>query len=261
MITLDDVTIVYGSGARALTAVRDLTLDVPEGEAVGLVGESGSGKSTVLRAIAGLIPYAAGEITLAGARVGRRRVTAQRKMAQMVFQDPYGSLHPNQTVDQILAMPIAIHRLDQGEARIARALAEVGLGREHRYRYPHQLSGGQRQRVAIARALILEPQVLLLDEPTSALDVSVQAEILNLLSRLRRDHGLTMLMVSHDLAVIAHLCERIGVMSRGELLEVTTATAMANNQVTHDYTRQLLRSNAGFDRSSISSGELDVAAG
>ena len=261
MITLDDVTIAYGSGSRAVVAVRDFTLAVPEGEAVGLVGESGSGKSTVLRAIAGLIPYAAGEITLAGARVGRRRTTAQRKMAQMVFQDPYGSLHPNQTVDQILAMPIAIHRLDRGEARIARVLAEVGLGREHRYRYPHQLSGGQRQRVAIARALILEPRVLLLDEPTSALDVSVQAEILNLLSRLRRDHGLTMLMVSHDLAVIAHLCERIGVMSRGELLEVTTASAMANNQVAHDYTRQLLRSNAGFDRSSISSGELDVAAG
>ena len=261
MITLDGVTIAYGVGARAQVAVRDLSLVVPEGEAVGLVGESGSGKSTVLRAIAGLIPYAAGEITLGGAPVGRRRTTAQRKMAQMVFQDPYGSLHPNQTVDQILAMPIAIHRLAGGEARIARALAEVGLGREHRYRYPHQLSGGQRQRVAIARALILEPRVLLLDEPTSALDVSVQAEILNLLSRLRRDHGLTMLMVSHDLAVITHLCERIGVMSRGELLEITTATAMANNQVTHDYTRQLLRSNAGFDRSSVSSGELDVAAG
>ena len=207
-------------------------------------------------------------------------------MAQMVFQDPYGSLHPNQTVDQILALPVAIHRLDRGEARIAQALAEVGLGREHplcllqpvsepardlaaairrgrehRYRYPHQLSGGQRQRVAIARALILEPRILLLDEPTSALDVSVQAEILNLLGRLRRDHGLTLLMVSHDLAVIAHLCERIGVMSRGQLLEITTATAMANNQVTHDYTRQLLRSNAGFDRSSVASGELDVAAG
>jgi peptide/nickel transport system ATP-binding protein len=260
MITLDDVTITYGTGSRALVAVRDFTLGVAEGEAVGLVGESGSGKSTVLRAVAGLVPYATGRITLAGRRVDRRRTTAQRKMAQMVFQDPYGSLHPNQTVDQILAMPVAIHRLDGGEARIAQALAEVGLGAEHRYRYPHQLSGGQRQRVAIARALILEPRILLLDEPTSALDVSVQAEILNLLSRLRRDHGLTMLMVSHDLAVIAHLCERIGVMSRGQLLEITTATAMANNQVTHDYTRQLLRSNAGYDRSSVSSGELDVAA-
>jgi peptide/nickel transport system ATP-binding protein len=261
MIALDRVTIAYGSGARAVVAVRDFTLAVPEGEAVGLVGESGSGKSTVLRAVAGLIPYAGGDVTLAGRRVERRRTTAERKMVQMVFQDPYGSLHPNQTVDQTLAMPVAIHRLDRGEARIAQVLAEVGLGREHRYRYPHQLSGGQRQRVAIARALILEPRILLLDEPTSALDVSVQAEILNLLSRLRRDHGLTMLMVSHDLAVIAHLCERIGVMSRGQLLEITTATAMANNQVTHDYTRQLLRSNAGFDRSSISSGELDVAAG
>ena len=261
MITLDGVTITYGSGPRAVVAVRGLTLSVPEGEAVGLVGESGSGKSTVLRAIAGLIPYAAGEITLAGRRVERRRTTAQRKMTQMVFQDPYGSLHPNQTVDQILALPVAIHRLDRGEARIVQALAEVGLGREHRYRYPHQLSGGQRQRVAIARALILEPRILLLDEPTSALDVSVQAEILNLLGRLRRDHGLTLLMVSHDLAVIAHLCERIGVMSRGQLLEITTATAMANNQVTHDYTRQLLRSNAGFDRSSVASGELDVVAG
>ncbi len=190
MIALDDVTIAYGSGPRAVVAVRDFTLAVPEGEAVGLVGESGSGKSTVLRAVAGLIPYAAGEITLAGRRVDRRRTTAERKMVQMVFQDPYGSLHPNQTVDQILAMPVAIHRLDRGEARIAQVLAEVGLGREHRYRYPHQLSGGQRQRVAIARALILEPRILLLDEPTSALDVSVQAEILNLLSRLRRDHGL-----------------------------------------------------------------------
>src|SRR5471032_2013060 len=250
MITLDDVTIAYGTGPRAVVAVQNLTLAVPEGEAVGLVGESGSGKSTVLRAVAGLIPYASGEITLAGRRVDRRRTTAQRKMTQMVFQDPYGSLHPNQTVDQILAMPVAIHRLDRGEARIVQALAEVGLGREHRYRYPHQLSGGQRQRVAIARALILEPRILLLDEPTSALDVSVQAEILNLLARLRRDYGLTLLMVSHDLAVIAHLCERIGVMSRGELVEITTATAMANNQVTHDYTRELLRSNAGFDRSS-----------
>jgi len=114
--------------------------------------------------------------------------------------------------------------------------------------------------VAIARALILEPRILLLDEPTSALDVSVQAEILNLLVRLRRDHGLTLLMVSHDLAVIAHLCERIGVMSRGQLLETTTATAMANNRVMHDYTRELLRSNAGFDRSGADSRTLDVTA-
>ncbi len=258
MIALDAVTIAYGAGVRRLVAAQDVSLLVAEGEAFGLVGESGSGKSTVLRAIAGLIPHEAGRIEMDGIVVGRKRSTAQRKMVQMVFQDPYGSLHPNQTVDQILAMPIAIHRLDDGERRVARALSEVGLGREHRYRYPHQLSGGQRQRVAIARALILEPRILLLDEPTSALDVSVQAEILNLLARLRRELGLTMLMVSHDLAVIAHLCERIGVMRGGLLLETTTADAMADGSVSHDYTRALLRSNAGFDRSSVESGALDI---
>src|SRR3954451_138989 len=155
--------------------------------------------------------------------VPNRRPRESRKIIQMVFQDPYGSLHPNQTVDQALSAPIAIHRLGNADRRIMAALTEVGLGREHRYRYPHQLSGGQRQRVAIARALILETRVLLLDEPTSALDVSVQAEILNLLTRLRRDHGLTILIVSHDLAVVAHICERIGVMSHGALIEITSA--------------------------------------
>jgi peptide/nickel transport system ATP-binding protein len=169
----------------------------------------------------------------------------------MVFQDPYGSLHPNQTVDQTLGAPIAIHRLGNAESRIMAALVEVGLGREHRYRYPHQLSGGQRQRVAIARALILEPKVLLLDEPTSALDVSVQAEILNLLTRLRRDHSLTMLMVSHDLAVVAHICDRIGVMHSGQLLEMTSAAALAEGRVTNPYSQQLLRANQGFDASGI----------
>jgi peptide/nickel transport system ATP-binding protein len=170
-------------------------------------------------------------------------------MIQMVFQDPYGSLHPNQTVDQTLSMPVAIHHLGDSDRRISAVLREVGLGREHRYRYPHQLSGGQRQRVAIARALVLEPRILLLDEPTSALDVSVQAEILNLLARLREAHRLTLLMVSHDLAVIAHACERIGVMSNGALIEMTSADALASGNVTHPYTRQLLRSNRGFDRS------------
>ena len=261
MISLEHVTVSYGSGIHRIMAAKDVSFTVAEGEAFGLVGESGSGKSTVLRAIAGLIPHAEGRVMLSGQEMQARRTKAERKMAQMVFQDPYGSLHPNQTVDQILGLPVAIHRLDRGEARIVQALAEVGLGREHRYRFPHQLSGGQRQRVAIARALILEPRILLLDEPTSALDVSVQAEILNLLARLRRERGLTLLMVSHDLAVIAHLCERIGVMNRGQLVEITTATAMASNQATHAYTRELLSFNAGFDRSSIASGNLDVMAG
>ena len=249
MIALDRVTVAYGTGSKRFDAARNVSLSVAEGEAFGLVGESGSGKSTVLRAVAGLIAHAQGRVELARQEMGRKRSTAQRKMVQMVFQDPYGSLHPNLTVDQILSMPIAIHRLGEPDRRVAAALAEVGLGREHRFRYPHQLSGGQRQRIAIARALILEPRILLLDEPTSALDVSVQAEILNLLSRLRREHGLTMLMVSHDLAVIAHLCERIAVMHRGEIVETTTAHALAAGDVNNRYTQQLLRSNRGFDPS------------
>jgi peptide/nickel transport system ATP-binding protein len=249
VISLESVSVSYGSGARQINAASDVTLNVNEGEAFGLVGESGSGKSTVLRAIAGLIPHARGRVVLDGQEMQKHRSKAERKMVQMVFQDPYGSLHPNQTVDQTLSMPVAIHGLGDADRRITAALREVGLGREHRYRYPHQLSGGQRQRVAIARALILEPRILLLDEPTSALDVSVQAEILNLLARLRRDHRLTALMVSHDLAVIAHLCERIAVMSHGGVIEITTADALAQGKVTHPYTRQLLRSNRGFDRS------------
>ena len=260
MITLNNVSVAYGKGAHRMYAARDVSFDIPQGEAFGLVGESGSGKSTILRAIAGLIPHAEGEIHLAGQIMGAKRDAASRKLAQMVFQDPYGSLHPNQTVDQILAMPVAIHRLGDAENRVLAALHEVGLGREHRFRYPHQLSGGQRQRIAIARALILRPRVLLLDEPTSALDVSVQAEILNLLMRLRRELGLTVLMVSHDLAVIAHVCERISVMNRGALLETTTADALADGRVTHDYTRQLLASNKGFDPSSGDMATLDITA-
>ena len=256
MIALEDVTVSYGSGVRRIDAASGVSFRVAEGETFGLVGESGSGKSTVLRAIAGLIPQAQGRVTLAGQEMHGRRSKIARKMVQMVFQDPYGSLHPNQTVDQTLSMPVAIHRLGDAERRVSAALREVGLGREHRYRFPHQLSGGQRQRVAIARALILEPRILLLDEPTSALDVSVQAEILNLLARLRRDHGLTALMVSHDLAVVAHLCERVAVMSHGRLVEITTADALASGKVSHPYTRELLRSNRGFDRSGA---EIDDA--
>jgi peptide/nickel transport system ATP-binding protein len=249
VIVVEHLTVCYGSGSRRILAASDVSFQVAEGAAFGLVGESGSGKSTVLRAIAGLIPHAQGRVALAGQEMHGRRTKAARKMIQMVFQDPYGSLHPNQTVDQTLSMPVAIHHLGDSDQRISAVLREVGLGREHRYRYPHQLSGGQRQRVAIARALVLEPRILLLDEPTSALDVSVQAEILNLLARLRQAHRLTLLMVSHDLAVIAHVCERIGVMSNGALIEMTSADALASGNVTHSYTRQLLRSNRGFDRS------------
>jgi peptide/nickel transport system ATP-binding protein len=166
----------------------------------------------------------------------------------MVFQDPYGSLHPRQTVDRLLLEPLAVHGFADSEARINRALDEVGLGSGFRFRYPHQLSGGQRQRVAIARALILEPSILLLDEPTSALDASVQAEVLNLLEQVRRDRGLTFLMVSHDLAIITHMCERLMVMQNGEEVERLDASDLAARRVSRDYTRNLLVASAGFVR-------------
>ena len=248
MIEVESLSVTFGQDASEVRAVREATFRVGEGESFGLVGESGSGKSTVLRAIAGLIEDWSGAITLDGERQGRRRDRAFYKRVQMVFQDPYGSLHPRHTVDRILVEPIAIHGLDTADRRIERALDEVGLGTHFRYRYPHQLSGGQRQRIAVARALILEPRVLLLDEPTSSLDVSVQAEILNLLQRLRREHGLTYLMVTHNLAIVAHMCERLAVMNGGRIVESLDVDALRSDTPKHPYTKQLLQASKGYDR-------------
>jgi peptide/nickel transport system ATP-binding protein len=166
----------------------------------------------------------------------------------MVFQDPYGSLHPKKTVDDTLAEPLAIHGLDNAEARIGKALSDVGLPASFRFRYPHQLSGGQRQRVAIARALVLEPSILLLDEPTSALDVSIQAEVLNLLAALRQERKLTYILVSHDLSVVGHMCERLLVMQFGRAVEEMTVETLAARQPQTAYAQQLLTASAGFRR-------------
>ncbi|MDG4897922.1 ABC transporter ATP-binding protein [Mesorhizobium sp. WSM4976] len=229
-------------------ALKGVSLEVREGESYGLVGESGSGKSTLLRAITGLAPVASGTITVNGKTLGKTRDKAFYRDVQMVFQDPYGSLHPRQTVDRLLQEPLAVHGIADGERRIERALDEVGLGKGFRFRYAHQLSGGQRQRVAIARALILEPSLLLLDEPTSALDASVQAEVLNLLEEVRRRRKLTFLMVSHDLAIITHMCERLMVMQNGEAVETLTASQLIGHRVSDVYTRNLLRASEGFVR-------------
>jgi len=242
VIELGHLAIAFGHGAHLVRAVNDVSFKVEPGEAFGLVGESGCGKSTLLRAVAGLQPPTSGTIALAGRPVGASRSRGERRLVQMVFQDPYGSLNPTHSVDKILAEPLAIQGLDKVETRIERALAEVGLGPEHRFRFPHQISGGQRQRVAIARALIMEPRILLLDEPTSALDLSVQAEILNLLKRIGRDRGLTLLMVSHDLAVIAHMCGRIAVMYGGEIVETLAVERLRRGEADHPYTRTLLAS-------------------
>ena len=243
-ITLEGLEVVFDR----FRALKGVSLEVREGESYGLVGESGSGKSTLLRAITGLAPVASGKITVNGKTLGKTRDKAFYREVQMVFQDPYGSLHPRQTVDRLLQEPLAIHGIADGEKRIQRALDEVGLGIGFRFRYAHQLSGGQRQRVAIARALILEPSVLLLDEPTSALDASVQAEVLNLLEEVRRRRKLTFLMVSHDLAIVTHMCERLMVMQNGEAVETLTASQLICHRVSEDYTRNLLRASEGFVR-------------
>ncbi len=230
-------------------ALKSVSVAVGKGESFGLVGESGSGKSTLLRAVAGLAPVSAGAIEVNGeALSGSRRSRAFRRAVQMVFQDPYASLHPRQTVDRQLLEPLAIHGIGDGERRILKALDEVGLGSSFRFRYPHQLSGGQRQRVAIARALIVEPEILLLDEPTSALDASVQAEVLNLLEDVRSRHGLTYIMVSHDLGVVTHMCSRLAVMKSGEVVEALAAADLAGGRMVSDYTRRLMVASKGFTR-------------
>jgi peptide/nickel transport system ATP-binding protein len=251
MIELIDLRVTFGRGDRLVHAVDGLSVHVGEGETFGLVGESGCGKSTVLRALSGLNRQWQGTIRVDGAAVGRVPGAAFHRKVQMVFQDPYASLHPRHSVNTTLAEPIAIHRLDRRDARITEALEQVGLGPGFRYRYPHQLSGGQRQRVAIARALILEPRVLLLDEPTSALDVSVQAEILNLLTELRRARNLTCILVSHDLAVVAHMCDRLAVMNAGKVVEELTVDALASGRVVHEYTRNLVQDSQGYTRRQV----------
>ena len=247
-LQVDKLRVVFDG----FVAVADTSFAVQPGESFGIVGESGSGKSTVLRAICGLTPRAAGTVQLLGAdALSQPGSKAFRRSVQMVFQDPYGSLHPRHTVDRLLAEPLAIHGIDNAEARIAQALDDVGLGQGFRFRFPHQLSGGQRQRIAIARALILEPQILLLDEPTSALDASVQAEVLNLLEALRARRGLTFIMVSHDLAVVTHLCQRLMVMQRGQTVEMLSAADLAASRVTQPYTRQLMEASSGFRRTGV----------
>ena len=248
LIEIENLEVTFGSAGNLVRAVRGVSLAVNEGMSYGIVGESGSGKSTVLRAMCGLAPVSGGTIRMGGQPLASPRSAAFYRTVQMVFQDPYASLHPRHTVDRVVSEPLAIHGFDDAEARIERALVDVGLGKGFRFRYPHQLSGGQRQRVAIARALILEPKVLLLDEPTSALDASIQAEVLNLLDRIRAERGLTYILVSHDLAVVAHMCKRLMVMQNGLAVEELTREGLQSRQAAQTYTRDLLTASEGFRR-------------
>ncbi|WP_299612928.1 ABC transporter ATP-binding protein [uncultured Tateyamaria sp.] len=241
MLEIDGLDVWFGRDRDRVDAVKQATFDVASGESFGLVGESGSGKSTILRAITGLAPTWSGNIKVGGQRIERKRARAFYKQVQMVFQDPYASLHPRHSVDAVLGETLHLHGFRDIDARVVRLLDDVGLGQKFRFRYPHQLSGGQRQRVAIARALAPEPELLLLDEPTSALDVSVQAEILNLLADLRQEHGLTYLMVSHDLSVVGHMCDRLAVMKDGEIVEIMDVADLRAMKATHPYSQHLLQ--------------------
>ena len=213
VVNLDALQVIFAEK----TAVSAASFSVEAGETFSLIGASGCGKSTILRVLAGLQREWRGGVQLFGKAIapGVRFQGELRRNVQMVFQDPYASLHPNHTLWRTLAEPLKIHGLDASRQRVDTALEQVGLPADAARRYPHQLSGGQRQRVAIARALLLRPQILLLDEPTSALDMSVQAEILNLLNRLKQEHGMTYLLVSHDADVIAHMSDRAAFMAEG----------------------------------------------
>lgn len=246
LIQIENLSVTFDAKGRRVMAVKDVSLSVAKRESYGLVGESGSGKSTILRAICGLAPVSGGMIRIGGKPLGTQRGKAFSTRVQMVFQDPYSSLHPRHTIDRTLSEPLAIHGLPGSDQKVMKALDDVGLPKSFRFRYPHQLSGGQRQRIAIARALMLEPEILLLDEPTSALDASVQAEVLNLLARLRVERGLTFIMVSHDLAVIDHMCDRLLVMQHGATVEELTRDDLARAQMKTDYGRSLF--NASADR-------------
>ncbi|ACZ30867.1 ABC transporter related protein [Xylanimonas cellulosilytica DSM 15894] len=234
----------YGRGRSQVVAVDDLSLTIAEGETFGLVGESGSGKTTTGRAVVGLQTPSGGTIRYRGqdltAALRGRVGAAVRREVQMVFQDPYSSLDPRMRVRDVVAEGLAIAR-DRRDvaARVEEALDAVGLGAAFGDRYPHELSGGQRQRVGIARALVVEPRFVVLDEPISALDVSVQAQVVNLLDDLKRERGLTYLFIAHDLAMVRHVSDRIGVMRGGRLVEVGPAAEVWAEPL-HPYTRALL---------------------
>ncbi len=228
VVNLKDLQVIFGEK----TAVSAASFAVDAGETFSLIGASGCGKSTILRVLAGLQRDWRGRVELFDKAItpGLRFQGELRRNVQMVFQDPYASLHPNHTLWRTLAEPLKIHAIGEIEHRVSTALQEVGLPADAARRYPHQLSGGQRQRVAIARALLLRPKILLLDEPTSALDMSVQAEILNLLNRLKQEHGMTYLLVSHDADVIAHMSDRAAFMAEGVIQRFFNREALVNGE-------------------------------
>jgi len=237
---------VFRRQAGAVHAVDGVSFDVRAGETLGIVGETGCGKSTTARLMLRLLAPTAGSIRFQGEDVTGLRgggLKPLRREMQMIFQDPYSSLNPRKTVGSIVAEPFAIHGLATGEGERRRAVQElmeqVGLNPEHYNRFPHEFSGGQRQRIGVARALALAPKLIVADEPVSALDVSIQAQILNLLRRLQRERGITMVFIAHDLSVVRHMCDRVAVMYLGKVVEVADAETLYRAPK-HPYTGALL---------------------
>jgi len=230
---------------RVLKAVDNVTFHINKGEVMGLVGESGCGKTTCGRTIIGLYESSGGSVKLKGKEITGLSTTEQRelsKQVQMIFQDPYASLNPRMTVGDIIGEAIDIHNLAQGKERMDRIyylLDTVGLNKEHASRFPHEFSGGQRQRIGIARALAVDPSVLIADEPISALDVSIQAQVVNLLEKLKEERGLTYLFIAHDLSMVKHISDKVGVMYLGKLVE-TAPSAVLYAKPMHPYTEALL---------------------
>jgi peptide/nickel transport system ATP-binding protein len=252
---------------ESFLAVDDVSFEIAKGETFALVGESGSGKTTVARMVVGLIPPTSGDVTIDGvAMTGTDRAArpALRRRIQMVFQDPYASLNPRWRVDAIIAEPLRAFSLAHGardiRARVGELLRLVGLHPDDGSKYPHQFSGGQRQRVAIARALASEPEFICCDEPTSALDVSVQAQVLNLMRDLQDRLGLTYLLISHNLAVVRHMANHVGVMHRGRIVESAPSRELFAHP-REDYTKMLLAAvpdlaNAGRQKIRLSTNRL-----
>jgi peptide/nickel transport system ATP-binding protein len=231
---------------QVLKAVDGVSFHISKGETFGLVGESGCGKSTAGRTIIGLYNRTSGEVLYKGENVhelSEKEKFAFHRNMQMIFQDPYASLNPRSTVKEIISEPMEVHGLYSNKKemlnRVYELLEDVGLNRDHANRYPHEFSGGQRQRIGIARALALNPECIIADEPISALDVSVQSQVVNLLKKLQKEKGLTYLFIAHDLSMVKHISNRIGVMYLGRLVELTTSSELYQKPL-HPYTQALL---------------------
>ncbi|MDJ0824333.1 MAG: ATP-binding cassette domain-containing protein [Rhodobacter sp.] len=263
LITIDDVSIHYPLGRRligtppVLKAVDHVSLEIPKGSFVGLVGESGSGKTTLGRAILraapiteGRIRYSDGDVDYDVGSLGKEALRDYRTRAQLIFQDPYAALSPRMTVRDIIAEPLEVMKLtksrEETDQRVREIAAKCRLNLEHLRRFPHAFSGGQRQRISIARALVCGPKFVVADEAVAALDVSIQADILNLLKALQRDLDLTFLFISHDLSVVAHVCDYVAVMYHGQIKEQAPTRQLFANPG-HDYTKTLLSAIPSLD--------------